>query len=49
MYDVRVRREERICLYFFESKGDRFLAKGASYLLEGEELLIGCVLNEVDV
>jgi hypothetical protein len=49
VYDVWVWREERICLYFLEGKGYGFLAKRASYLFESEELLIGCVLNEVDV
>lgn len=33
--DVGVGGEEGIGLYFFEGEGDRFLAEGAAYLLQG--------------
>lgn len=49
MDDVWVWSEERVCLDLFERETDAFLTKGTSDLLEGEELLIRVVLNEVDV
>ena len=47
--DVRVRIKERVSFYFLEGEGDGFLAEGAAYLLEGEELLVRVILDEVDV
>lgn len=44
-----MRREERVRFYFFEGLRDAFLAEGAADLFEGEELLVGGVLDEVDV
>ena len=49
MDDVRVRREEGIGFYFFEGLRDGFLAKGTADFLEGEELLVGGVLDEIDI
>jgi hypothetical protein len=49
VYDVWVWREEGVGLDFLQREADAFLAEGTSDLLEREELLIGVVLNEVDV
>jgi hypothetical protein len=38
--NVGVRREERVCFDFLEREAHAFLAKGTSYLLEREQLLI---------
>lgn len=47
--DIWVRREKRVGLHFFKGLRDGFLAEGAADLLQGEELLVGIVLDEVDV
>ncbi len=36
--DVRMRREERVSFYLFESEGDGFLAEGTTDLFKGVEL-----------
>jgi hypothetical protein len=40
-------REECVCLDFLEREAHAFLTEGASYLFEGEELLVRVVLHEV--
>jgi hypothetical protein len=49
MDDVWVRREECVRLDFLERQAHALLPEGASYLFEGEELLVRIVLDKVDV
>ena len=49
MYDILVRGEERVSLYFFKGMGHGFLAEWTSDLFEGEELGGVLVLNEIDI
>ena len=47
MDDVGVRSKESVCLYFLQGKGDRFLTKRATDLLQGIKFASGAILNKV--
>lgn len=49
VYDVRMRREQRIGLNFLQSLGDGFLSKGTTDLLEGIERRRRSLRHEVHV